>query len=375
MRALAIRPGIPGVFAVERPEPVIRAPDEVKVRVLLVGVCGTDREEAAGGRARAPEGQAELVIGHEMLGQVAGVGPAVRELKAGDLAVFTVRRGCGQDLPCLLGRPDMCRTGAYRERGIWGLDGFQAEYVVDREAYAVRVPAELAELGVLVEPLSVAEKAVDEAVRVQAARLPEAGATPTWLFGRRCLVVGLGPIGLLGALALRLRGSEVCGLDVVDPESPRARWLGDIGGRYIDGRRVRPENLPETVGAFDLIFEAAGVAALDFNLVEALSPDGTLVLTGIPGDDRPFQLPGGEVARRLVLGNLVMVGSVNAARDHYRLAVDDLVTGTCRWGKDFLGRLVTHRHPADAASQAFGRHPPDEIKAVINWAASAGQPS
>ena len=373
MRALAVRPGTPGVLVVDRPEPAVTRPDEVKVRVLAVGICGTDREEAAGGRAKAPEGQAELVIGHEMLGQVVEVGPEVRGLRVGDLAVFTVRRGCGEDISCLVGRPDMCRTGRYLERGIWGLDGFQTEYVVDREGYAVRVPAELGELGVLVEPLSVAEKAIDEAVRGQAARLPEAGAAPAWLAGCRCLVVGLGPIGLLGAMALNLRGAEVYGLDVVDPDTPRAAWLSALGGSYVDGRKVPPDRVPQTVGTFDLVFEAAGVAALDFNLLEALAPDGILVLTGIPGEDRPFELPGGELARRLVLGNLAMVGSVNAAADHYRLAVADLVRAACRWGKDFVGRLITHRYSVDEAPEAFGRHPPDEIKAVVTWTAHPGQ--
>ncbi len=369
MRALAIRPGTPGVLLVERPEPAVRRPDEVKVQVLAVGICGTDREEVAGGRARAPDDQAELVIGHEMLGQVVEAGSDVRGLKVGDLAVFTVRRGCGEDLSCLLGRPDMCRTGRYRERGIWGLDGFQAEYVVDRQAYAVRVPPELAEIGVLVEPLSVAEKAIDEAVRVQMARLPEAGAAPAWLAGCRCLVVGLGPIGLLGAVALRLRGAEVCGLDVVDPDTPRAAWLSALGGSYIDGRKVPPDRVPETVGTFDLIFEAAGVAALDFDLLQALAPSGVLVLTGIPGGDRPLEVPGEALARRLVLGNLLVFGSVNAARDHYRLAVDDLGRAVCRWGKEFIGRLITHRYPVEAAPEAFGRHPPEEIKAVVEWGA------
>ena len=187
MKAIAVVPGSPGVRLVERPEPAVMAPHEVTMRVVRVGICGTDREEAAGGRSLAPAGQADLVIGHEMMGQVVAVGSAVTRVRPGDRAVFTVRRGCGRCVACGMNRSDMCRTGQYRERGIWGLDGFQAEYAVDREQYAVRVPPELAAVGVLTEPLSVAEKAIDEAVRVQMARLPDAPATPNWLFGRRCL--------------------------------------------------------------------------------------------------------------------------------------------------------------------------------------------
>jgi threonine dehydrogenase-like Zn-dependent dehydrogenase len=99
---------------------------------VLMGSFGKDREEAAGGRALAPPGERDLVVGHEMLGKVLATGEAVTHVKAGDYAVFTVRRGCGKCAPCHLNRSDMCRTGEYRERGIWGLDGYQTERVVDQ---------------------------------------------------------------------------------------------------------------------------------------------------------------------------------------------------------------------------------------------------
>ena len=205
MKAIALTTGTSGVRLVELIEPAATFPDDVKVRILRVGICGTDREEVSGGRALAPNGKKELVIGHEMFGQVVETETSVTRVKLGDHAVFTVRRGCGNCLPCLMNRSDMCLTGNYRERGIWGLDGYQTEYVVDKEQYIVHVPEDLKSVGVLTEPLSVAEKAIDDSVRIQSARLPEAAATPNWLFGRRCLVAGLGPIGLLAALALRLR--------------------------------------------------------------------------------------------------------------------------------------------------------------------------
>src|SRR5690606_16587630 len=133
VKALALTPGTSDVRLVERPEPSISAPDEIKLRVLQVGICGTDRDEVNGGRARAPEGAEELVLGHEVLGEVIRAGDEVERVRPGDPAVFTVRRGCGRCMPCGMGRPDMCLTGKVRERGILGLDGFQAEYVVDRE--------------------------------------------------------------------------------------------------------------------------------------------------------------------------------------------------------------------------------------------------
>ena len=132
------------------------------------------------------------MIGHEMFGQVVGVGSSVTRVKTGDFAVFTVRRGCGQCPPCLMGRADMCQTGKYRERGIKGMDGYQTEFVVDKEQYIVRVPSELEAVGVLMEPLSIVEKAIDEAIRLQIVRCPEAATTPDWIFGRRCLSLAWG---------------------------------------------------------------------------------------------------------------------------------------------------------------------------------------
>lgn len=369
MKAITIVPGTPTPRLEDQVEPSIAAPDEIKVRVLRVGICGTDREEVAGGRARAPEGQERLVIGHEMLGQVVEVGQEVTRVKPGDYAVFTVRRECGQCLPCAMTRSDMCRTGGYYERGIWGLDGYQAEYVVDKEAYVVRVPTELESLGVLTEPLSVAEKAIEEAVRLQLYRLPDAPATPNWLFGRRCLVAGLGPIGLLAAMALRLRGAEVYGLDIVDDTSARPQWLVHIGGHYVDGRQIPPDKVDDELGPMDLIFEATGIPGLAFNLLDALAHNGVYVLTGIPGGDRPLEIPGAELIRQLVLDNQVMVGSVNAARDHFQVAVDDLEDAQHRWG-DHVTKLITHHYPYTDFAAALCQHPPTEIKSVIEWGAA-----
>jgi threonine dehydrogenase-like Zn-dependent dehydrogenase len=281
--------------------------------------------------------------------------------------VFTVRRGCGHCMPCAMNRPDMCATGDYQERGIQGLDGYQCEYVVDKEQYIVNMPPELEPVGVLTEPLSISEKALDEAVRIQSARLPDFQATPDWLYRKRCLVAGLGPVGLLAALALRLRGADVIGLDIVDKQNTRALWLETLGGSYVNGREVSPRQMETTLGGMDVIFESTGVASLEFNLLDALGPNGVYMLTGIPGGDRRLQIGGAELIRSLVLKNQVMVGSVNAARDHYQMAVDDLRDGMLRWG-DHLKSLITHRYSPAEIGEVFGNPPAkDEIKAVIEW--------
>ncbi|HWB15731.1 MAG TPA: glucose 1-dehydrogenase [Vicinamibacterales bacterium] len=368
MKAIAVAPGTRDIKLVDRPRPTIVTPDEVELRVLRVGICGTDREEAAGGRAKAPAGHADLVLGHEMIGQVTAVGSAVRSVAPGDCAVFTVRRGCGGCRACAMNRSDMCLTGFYTERGIWGRDGYQTEFVVDRDSHIVRVDTTLEAIGVLAEPLSVAEKAIAEAVHVQLTRLPDSSTALDWLSGRRCLVAGLGPIGLLAAMSLRLRDADVWGLDVVDADTARPQWLTRIGGHYLDGRGVTPEQAAGSVGAFDVVIDATGVASLEFELVDVLATNGVYAITGIPGDDRPISVSGAAFMRRLVLGNQVMIGSVNASRDHFQLAVDDLARADARW-PGAAAALITHRHPYTDFGAALEHHGDGEIKVVLEWSA------
>jgi threonine dehydrogenase-like Zn-dependent dehydrogenase len=366
MKAIAITPGTKEVHIVDRPEPKLGAPDEIKLRVLRVGICGTDREEASGGRADAPPGQKDLVIGHEMFGQVEEVGSKVQTVRPGDFGCFTVRRGCGQCPACLNDRSDMCSTGNYTERGIKQRDGYETELVVDQLEYFVKVPKEQVPLGVLSEPTSVAEKAIDEAVSVQAARIPGNSDPQKWLDGKQVLVAGLGPIGLLAAVALRLRGAKVLGLDVVDAQTLRPQILKQLGGTYVDGRQTKPSALDDAYGQIDMIFEATGIARVEFDLLGALGINGVYVLTGIPGGDRPLQIDGAALMRQLVLRNQVMIGSVNASRKHFEMAVADLGKAFQTWGKT-MEQLITHVVPYTNFSDVLEKHPDNEIKAVIEW--------
>jgi len=366
MKAIAITPGTKEVHIVDRPEPKLSAPDEIKLRVLRVGICGTDREEASGGRADAPPGKKELVIGHEMFGQVEEVGSQVQNVQPGDFGCFTVRRGCGHCPACLNNRSDMCSTGDYTERGIKQRDGYETELVVDQLQYFVKVPKEQVPMGVLSEPTSVAEKAIDEALSIQAARLPGAGDPQKWVAGKQVLIAGLGPIGLLAAVALKLRGAKVLGLDVVDENSLRPSLLKQLGGKYVDGRQTKPAALDDAYGQIDMIFEATGIAHVEFDLLEALGINGVYVLTGIPGGDRPLQIDGAGLMRKLVLRNQVMVGSVNASRKHFELAVEDLGKAYKNWGKT-MEQLITNAVHYTNFADVLEKHPDNEIKAVIEW--------
>ncbi|HEY6083206.1 MAG TPA: glucose 1-dehydrogenase [Chitinophagaceae bacterium] len=364
MKAIAIVPGTQNLSLVERPEPQIAAPDEIKLQILQVGICGTDREEAAGGRADAPAGSKELVIGHENFGKVVAVGSAVKAVKPGDYAVFTVRRECDN---CICGHhPDMCFTGKYRERGIKGLDGYETEFVVDKEKYINKVPDEIAHIGVLAEPMSVAEKAINESVRIQCGRLPEANATD-WLKGKQVLVAGLGPIGLLAAFILRLRGANVLGLDIVDENTIRPDTLNAIGGKYVDGRKVKTEDIDDAFGQIDMIFEATGVASLEFELIDALGINGIYVLTGIPGGDRPLTIIGAPLLDQIVLKNQLLLGSVNASIEDWSRGIAELLQAHQQY-PDAIAKVITDKVPVSNFKDALLHHGDNEIKCVIEWA-------
>lgn len=157
------------------------------------------------------------MLGHEAIGEVVDVGAAVRRVDRGDLVVITVRRPCGypECIACRAGRQDFCMTGRFRERGISGADGFMTELVVEDERYLVRVPKPLADVAVLVEPLTIAAKAAVD-LDAMLRRYPWEPA------GLRALVLGAGPIGLLAAMMLRSRDVDTFVYSLQPADSDRA---------------------------------------------------------------------------------------------------------------------------------------------------------
>jgi len=160
MQGLVTQPGVAGSTRVADVPDARPQAGEVLLRVLEVGVCGTDREISAGVFGVPPDDAPELVLGHELLGVVAGDGHG---FSRGDLVTATVRRSCGRCLACEEGSPDSCLTGDYSERGITRLHGFARELVAEDAAQLVPIPRSLGRLGVLAEPTSICERAIRHA--------------------------------------------------------------------------------------------------------------------------------------------------------------------------------------------------------------------
>jgi threonine dehydrogenase-like Zn-dependent dehydrogenase len=364
MRAIAVLPQQRELRLVSTPEPRLAAPTDVRVRILEVGVCGTDKEICAFEYGLPPAGSQHLVIGHESLGEVVEVGPGVTKVRPGDLVVVMVRRPCTREecLPCRSGRADFCSTGEFVERGINGAHGFMTESVVDDERWLVAVPRELREVAVLVEPLTIAEKALIQLRQIQA-RLPWACPTRTHGWCKNAVVLGAGPVGLLGAMALVRAGFRTFVYSREGEGGAKDELVRSFGASYVSTESTAPADLPARVGGIDLVYEAVGLSRLAFDVMAQMERNGICVLTGVAALRGPQPLDTDTLMRHLVLKNQVVLGTVNAGRDAFEAAVTDLQAFDRLW-PEAVRRLITGRYPMEAHRELLlGR--PGGVKNVI----------
>jgi glucose 1-dehydrogenase len=353
MKAVAVNPNRREVAVIDHPRPSLAADHDVKFRVLEVGVCGTDREICSFEYGSPPNGSEHLVLGHEGLGEVLEVGAAVRSLSPGDLVVPMVRRPCPHDTcqPCRASRSDFCVTGDFIERGIKESHGFMTEYVVDEEPYLCRVPPELRDVAVLVEPLTVAEKALAQVWRVQD-RLPWSCPPVAGKDAGHChraVVLGAGPVGILGAMALKVAGFDTYVYSRSKAPNPKAELVESFGVRYISSLEHSPQQLAEMIGNIDVVYEAVGTAAISFELLKVLGRNGIFVFTGIPGFPKPpLEVDAEFIMRNMVLKNQVLLGTVNASRETFEAAIRNLGVFMQRW-PDSVRALITGRYKVEQA--------------------------
>jgi len=337
----------------------------VLVDVIRVGLDGTDRELVNGRYGEAPPGADFLVLGHESLGRVRAVGPAVApSIVPGTLVVATVRRP-GDTLLDRIGMQDMSPDDSYREHGIHRLHGFLTEAYVDDARFLVPIPEPLEPVAVLLEPLSVAEKGIRQAFEIQR-RLK------LWE-PRRAAVLGAGGLGLLTALAMRLRGLEVTVYSRRQPPYRNSELVEQLGGRYVSTEAMDLARLAEAHGPFDLMFDATGFSPLALGAIQALARNGVLVLAGVASGDRTTELPTDLLDQRIVLGNQVIVGTVNAHRDDFIAGVDDLLRAEASH-PGWLGSLLTTRIDGlNGYAEMLDRleHDDDAIKVYVEVAEQA----
>ncbi len=324
MKAIAATPGVPdSLRIVEAPAPQV-GDNDVLVEVLRVGICGTDSEINAGLYGEAPPSDDYLIIGHEGFGRVADVGSEVRDVSIGDHVVASVRRPCPHSHcgPCRRNASDFCITGDYTERGIKARHGFLAQFYAEALDRLIVVPDSIKELGVLMEPMSVVEKAIGNVFGIQE-RLdwdPE-----------RALVLGAGAVGLLATLLLRLRDIDTYVVDRSDDGGPKSQLIAQLGAQHISTKSEPMSAVARAIGGVDVVIEATGFAPLIFEAAPLLKPNGVVSLLGISGSAGEVPVDARAFNNSMVLGNQLIFGSVNAGEADFRSGTEHLRHAQQRW--------------------------------------------
>jgi glucose 1-dehydrogenase len=332
VQALVTQPGHTHTTHIEDVPALEAREGEVLVRTLEVGVCGTDREISEGLFGIAPEHEEQLVLGHEALAVVERDGYGFTR---GQLVTATVRRSCGHCIACAEDSPDSCLSGDYSERGITRLHGYARELVAEDPKQLVAIPKSLGRLGVLAEPTSICERALRHARTI--------GGRQPWQL-ERALVIGAGAIGLLTTYLLRLADVEVWTASL----EPENELVEQSGARYAS---THDNDLSE-LGKFDLVIEAAGNAQMMAQTLGLLRRSGVACLLGIDPRVQTVELDGPVLGVDTILENHVLFGSVNARRQDWLAAVDDLDRARERW-TEALEQFVTLRVPLDRFAEAF----------------------
>ncbi|OLC07808.1 MAG: hypothetical protein AUH41_09670 [Gemmatimonadetes bacterium 13_1_40CM_66_11] len=345
MRAVVVTPGTKGSARVADVPAPVRKPDECLVRVLEVGIDGTDRDIDAGLYGEAPPGSDFLIDGHESLGEIVEPNP-------GGLVVATVRRPCPERcIACRTGAVDFCRSGNYEERGIRRRHGYLADYYAESPEFLIPIPAELRKIAVLLEPMSVVQKAFRQVYRIQQ-RMPWAP--------RRLVITGAGGVGTLAACVARLKGLET----VVYSRGPsRGADHGirqQLGVTYVSAADHQLRDLDPP----DIVIEATGVSALAWQAAEVLDINGILCMLSVTGGKRHIDIAADALNDKLVLGNRLVFGCVNAAREDFENGVRDFAELERRW-PGMMGRFITRRVPLAEIRTALDDRPPDDLKTII----------
>ena len=328
--------------------------NEVLVRVLEVGICGTDSELDEGLYGDTPTESSFLVIGHESFGIVESVGSKVSNFNKGDYVVAMVRRPCHACINCDNEENDMCLTGDYLERGIKGLHGYMVNYYKENSQFLVKIPHRHRNVGVLLEPLSIVEKAVTQTIEMQKRMF--------WA-PKKALVLGAGPIGLLATMILRTEGMDVYNIATRTKDSLKAQLVCATGASYINVKKDPISTLKDKIGSFDIIIDATGSSKVAFDSLELLQTNGVMCLTSVTCGNRKIEIEADKLNLDLVLGNKIVYGTVNSNKNHFVAGIRHFDEFEKRWPL-LLERLITRRLPFQNFKKALTKEA-EGIKTIL----------
>jgi threonine 3-dehydrogenase len=344
MRALVKTSPGPGLELVEVPEPA-PGPDEVKIRVLRAGLCGTDLhlhdwDDWAASVVRPP-----MTIGHEFCGVVAEVGRDVGTVRPGQLVSGEGHIVCGLCRNCRAGRRQLCinTIGLGVDR-----DGAFADYVVLPATNVWVQPDDLdPDLGAVFDPLG--------------------NATHTTLSfplaGEDVLVTGAGPIGVMATAIARHVGARF--IVVTDPSPFRLDLAGKAGADLVlDPTRGSLHAAMRSLGmkeGFDIGLEMSGAPAAVEAMIATMNHGGRIAMLGLPSDPYPIDWA------KVITHMLTIKGIYGREMYDTWYAMSSMLQTSAAL-RDAVRSVITHRFPAEEFAQAFGVVRSGECgKVILDW--------
>ncbi len=364
MLAIAALPGSATPHLVEIPSALAPATKEVLCQTVELGVCGTDREILHSQQPHLPPGQTQLILGHECLARVVAIGSEVEDFAIGDLVVPLVRRAHDRTSRLARERADLLPFGTFVERGIYEADGFSPPQWLDRPEFLVRVEPSLASVAVFAEPLSICEKAINEALVLQRARLSDEHAwqaTPP-----RVLVTGLGPIAFAGVIAAIARGWSVTVYGRDNEPAFRAELARRFGTTYTHSPAMLTPPDVERDG-FDLLLECTGSDEVMVTAAQAVRACGIIVWLGSTRVPVAKSLEVARLMRDGILRNHLHLGTVNSAPRDFHDALTHLAQLQHTHAAE-LAALFTARVPlGQDALWHYEHREPQGIKTIVTY--------
>lgn len=310
------------------PEPFVNGDHDVKIRMEVVGVCGSDIHYYTQGRIGSQVVRYPFTVGHEGAGTVVAAGKAVSKVKPGDRIAIEPAMPCWECDQCLAGRHHTCRK--LRFLGCPGqAEGCLSEYIVMPETSCFPIPSQL----------SFEEAAISEPLAIGVYTVKKSGIVP----GSRIAILGSGPIGMSVMLAARSAGcNTVYMTDKIDErlrcvQKSGATWTGNVDHADVTGLILEQEPF-----MLDAVFECCGKQEAVDQAFALIKPGGKLILVGIPEFDH-WSFPT-DTGRR----KEISIQNIRRQVDCVEPALEGIASGTIK-----VRSMVTHRFALKDTGDAF----------------------
>jgi L-iditol 2-dehydrogenase len=327
MKAMMLT-GIRQIAMRDIPEPFLVKPNDVKIRMAVIGICGSDIHYYTHGQIGSQKVKYPFTVGHEGAGVVVEVGPEVKKVKPGDRIAIDPAMPCRECDQCLAGRHHTCRK--LRFLGCPGqAEGCLMEYIVMPEECCFPLGRKLTpDHGSISEPIAIGVYAVKKSNGIK---------------GLNAGILGFGPIGMSVLLAAKAQGAaNIYVTDKIDARLAIALKEGVIyTGNPLKENIVEKIMEKETLG-LDVVFECCGQQEALDQAIEVLKPGGRLIVVGIPEFDRWSMNV--ETTRR----NEISLQFIRRQVDCVQPTLEMMKTGLIS-----IDNMVTHRFPFGKTKEAF----------------------